>query len=517
MIVKVIYSDTGGFGHSFQGAVRYVASTPAESASDDRIDFVATRNLPSDNPEVCWRLMASHALHRKELMRQAGIALRGSGKGEVAHIVLSWSDDERSGLTKTEMLRAADGALRYLKLDGNQCFMAAHNDTDENPHLHLVASRVDLQTGKLVSAWRSHRALSKWALSYERSRGEVLIKQRERAWAARDNGITPPKAKKTTSKDQYELEKAVKRLYEARRRVTLVRRQTDDPRRRAELRATGRGLRVYYLAAVRASAERIALAKRNAVQRQRHARQGELLAQHHRHRRLQITEQAGDQKRRAKRRIENAVASRHARFDREHAEELRRFYRNETSRIGRLYNQLAYTDWKEVFRLRQLSGERGPSILSRAFTALSDVGHRRATIDTRHRERVARLYDDAKRMQQRRESRIDALVGRRLTAARVRYGRSLRLFDRLQAQSAARLKSDWGEFNAVRRGVTTSAREACERTRDLKPAPSPAEAARRKFKARVDDQGDSGGSESAGAAPKRVRRERKPRGSRRGP
>lgn len=271
---------------------------------------------------------------------------------------------------------------------------------------------------------------------------------------------------------------------------------------------------VYHHAAVAAAAERMAIAKQHALQTSRHEQQGEVLQQHHRHRTLQIKEQARDWKRRTKRRIERAVAGRHARLDREHEAELERFGRNESSRIGKLYNQLAYTDWKEVFRRRNESGERGPSILSRAFTALSDVGHRKATIDARHQTRVAKLYDDAKRMLARREERVDAEAARRLKAARVRYGLALRLFDRLQAESRQRMKAQWKEFNQVRRGVTTSAREAHERTRGLKPAPALVEEARRRFFERA--EGDGGGQDDATAVrPKRKRRPRKPRSPRR--
>lgn len=511
MIVKIVYGEGGGYGRSFRGAVRYVASTPAESPANDRVEFVAVRNLPSNDPEVCWRVMAGHAARRGELMRSAGLAKRGTGKGEVAHIVLSWAAEERAELTQAEMLRAADGALRYLRLGGNQCFIAAHNDTAENPHLHIIASRVDLRTGRLTPSWRSHRQLSKWALEYERSRGVVLLKQRERAWAARDAGIVPPKAKKSTSKDQRSLEKAVERLQESRRLVLLARRSESDPRRRAELRATGRTLRAYHLAAKAAAQGRLLLAALGVRQRERQARHAETLAVHDRHRRLLVEDAAVDRKRLTGRRIDQAVARRHERLDVEREAELARFYKNEAEPLGRVYNTLAYTDWKALFRRRSETGERGPSILSRAFTAFSDVGHRRATIDARHDARVRALYDKAAQSRVRREQRIDQWKRRRLRAERRRYGRALRLMERLQAESARRLAEAWRLAGEERKAITASARSAAEMTRGLRAAPSPAKAARKPFAGTEDGAGD--GDDGAPLTPvaPRPRRPRRPR------
>ncbi|MGL4514398.1 MAG: relaxase/mobilization nuclease domain-containing protein [Lacipirellulaceae bacterium] len=506
MIAKLVYGENG-YGRSFKGAVRYVASTPDGSSVADRIDFVAVRNLPSENPEAAWRLMAGHARRRKELMRKAGLALRGDGGGEVVHLVLSWAESEREGLTREEMLRAAEGALKRLNLDGNQCFLAAHSDTEENPHLHVIASRVDLETGRLVSAWRSHKALSRWALDYERGRGEVLVKQRERAWRARDEGLIPAKAKPSTSKDQHELEKAAKRLYDARRRVALVRRVTVDQRRRAELRASGKTLRVHYLAAKQAAVDRLALARKAELQRERHALQAERLAVHYRHRTLSLEERAKDLKREATRRVERAVANRHERLDREHAVELGRFYENERSRLGRIYNTLAYTNWGELFAQRRKTGEKGPSILSRAFTAFSDVGHRRATLLMRHETRVAELYAQGKRVLARREERIDQRLRVRLRLTLVKYGRSLGLFDRLQGASRTRLKAEWASCNEARRAVTASAKAAQEQVRELKRVASPAEDAKQVFGKRRSKKSASG---DGGCA-----KPNKPRGPRR--
>jgi hypothetical protein len=472
MIAKLVYGEHG-YGRSFKGAVRYVASTPAGARVVERVDFVAVRNLPNENAEVAWRLMASHARRRKELMQEAGIALRGEGSGEVVHLVLSWAASEREGLSKEEMLRAAEGALKRLGLDENQCFLAAHSDTEENPHLHVIASRVDLETGRLVSSWKSHRALSRWALEYERSRGEVLVKQRERAWRARDEGMIPAKAKKSTSKDQYELEKAVKRLYEARRRVLLVRRVTADKRLRAELKASGRRLRVALQTARKATADRLTLSRKGELQKERHAVQAERLAIHYRHREQAAKERAFDLKRSAKRRLERAVARQHKRLDAGFDLQMKRFYEKEATPIGRVYNALATADWRGLFVSRSSTGERGPSILSRAFTAFSDVGHRRAMILKRHEDQVATLYERGKRLLAEREARIDFGLRARLRAARVRYGRSLTLFDRLQQASRTRLQAAWGQAAEVRRQVTASAKLAEEQVRELKQGLSP--------------------------------------------
>lgn len=514
MIVKVIYGDEGSFGHSFKGGVRYVAYDADRKRTQERIDFIAVRNLPSEDPEVCWRLMASHALQRQDLMRKAGLKPRSSGKGEVAHIVLSWTKQERHFLTKAEMLRAADGALRYLKLDKNQCFMAAHNDTEENPHIHLIASRVDLETGKLVSSWRSHKALSRWALDYERARGRVVVAQRERNWLARDNGIIPPKAKKTTSKDQYELEKAEERIYEARRQVALLRRVTLDRQKRAELRASGTVLRAQHHAAQRAVTDRIKLIQKHAAVRQQSAEQQERLNEQHHLRTTSIKTWAKETKRVTKRRIERAVDRRLAAIQERHAQELESFDENERSNVGRLYNRFAYTDWKQAVASR-LSDEHGTSFLSTVFMAIGDAGHRRASLLVSQQAAVRQLYENASKMRKRRELRVDRQASGRLREARIRYGQALRLFDQLRESRTQQMKDEWKAFNRVRRGVAHSASEAAKQSRALgREFPTPFENARDLFHHKRVDVSDGKSEDKGGsvtAANGRLRRVRRPR------
>lgn len=157
--------------------------------------------------------------------------------------------------------------------------------------------------------------------------------------------------------------------------------------------------------------------------------------------------------------------------------------------------------------LQEGFGERGPSILSRSFTAFSDVGYRRALLVERHEERVAELYERAKRVLAAREARIELGLRERLRTARVKYGRSLRLFDRLPEASRARLKTAWGEAGEARREVTASAKLAEAKVRELKLVASPAEGAKQAFGKRRGAKKNKGGD--GGVEPTKPRRPRR--------
>jgi len=445
----------------------YIAHDQGKKESQDRIEFTHTRHLPNTSPQRVAAIMSATAMQRESLKRAAGIRPGGNpAKTLLHHIILSW-DQSQSDVSKEEMIRAANGALRYLGLERNQAYMAAHNDSEEgNRHLHIAVSRVDLENGKLIDGWRSHRRLSKWALKYGRETG-FQLKGREEAWLARENGIVPPKAKKTTSKDQYELEKSVKRLHEARRVVVLARKSETNPKRRAELKTAGTTLRQQHKEAQKAATARLDLAKKNAQQKQCHEQQRTDLHELYQQRVLHTREEGEGQKHTSRRRIEKATLRWQGRLTKKHASEKSTFLRNEETVIGLIYNRLAYTDWKAVFLRKQETGERGPSILSKAFTALSDVGHRLATMEQRQKREIQDLHGLRKQLQERRELRIDSRTDKAIKGHRVKFGRTVKLFDRLQEKSRSRLKEKWQAFNETRRGITKGARQAFEQTRPL--------------------------------------------------
>lgn len=170
-------------GHSFRGLARYVLhDVGAESA--ERVAWVETRNLATQNPEIAWRIMAATSMSQDRLKQQAGIARTGrKSKAHVLHVTLSWSKEEAPGLTREEMMRAANGALQALSAEDLQVMVVAHQEK-EHPHCHLVICRVGMD-GRVLSSSNDRLELSKWAEKYESDRGQILCNERVVANAMR--------------------------------------------------------------------------------------------------------------------------------------------------------------------------------------------------------------------------------------------------------------------------------------------------------------------------------------------
>lgn len=194
-------------GSSFRGLAAYLLHDKgAESA--ERVAWVETHNMGTSNPETAWRVMAATAMKQSELKEAAGVSNTGrKSKGVVLHYSLSWAEHEAEGLTKEEMIRAAKSSMaaygvdpdlfkpsaknipkRRQFADEHQAMIVCHSD-EKHPHVHVVVNRVHPEHGAILPTGKDQEKLSRWALDYEKSRGEVLCTQRERNWNMRDRGI----------------------------------------------------------------------------------------------------------------------------------------------------------------------------------------------------------------------------------------------------------------------------------------------------------------------------------------
>jgi hypothetical protein len=153
----------------------------------DRVAWTETRNLASDDPQVAQRIMIATARQADALKAAAGVKPTGrkATAGPVLTYSLAWHPNEREGLTREEMLRAADASLRVLGAQDHQALIVCHTDRS-HPHLHIVLCRVHPVTGKMLSASNDYRKLSAWAHDYEKFRGAILTPARAKnaeAWA----------------------------------------------------------------------------------------------------------------------------------------------------------------------------------------------------------------------------------------------------------------------------------------------------------------------------------------------
>lgn len=173
MIPKIIAK-----GKSFKGAAAYLLHDKAHALSSDRVAWVETRNLVSDDPQLGWRIMAATALDQERLKQMAGVKSTGRRSDKaVLHLSLSWHPDEQETLSREEMRRAAIGALKAIGADDRQAIFIAHND-ESHPHLHILCNRVSPDDGRMLSSSKDRLHLSKWAEKYEKERGRIYCEDR---------------------------------------------------------------------------------------------------------------------------------------------------------------------------------------------------------------------------------------------------------------------------------------------------------------------------------------------------
>ena len=77
-------------------------------------------------------------------------------------------------------------SLKALGMERHQALIVSHRDGQ--PHVHVIANRVDPESGKAAGLSRSKLKLSKWAEGYEREQGKIRCPQRERNNARRGQG-----------------------------------------------------------------------------------------------------------------------------------------------------------------------------------------------------------------------------------------------------------------------------------------------------------------------------------------
>ena len=178
-------------GRSFGGVADYCLHDPRMPGeahhleSAERVEWTETRNLATSEGERAGRIMAATAEAGPELKRLAGGAATGRKlEKPVCHYSLSWAKDEKPN--RQEMRRAAQESLKALGMERHQALVVSHRDGQ--PHVHVIANRVDPESGKAAGLSRSKLKLSKWAEGYEREQGKIRCPARERNNKRREAG-----------------------------------------------------------------------------------------------------------------------------------------------------------------------------------------------------------------------------------------------------------------------------------------------------------------------------------------
>ena len=102
---------------------------------------------------------------------------------DAMHLTLAWRVGEAP--SREEMEQAAQSALKAIGMENAKAIWASHRD-EQHAHLHIVASKIDPDTGRAYNLKSDYLKLSKWAQQYEREHGGIVCLRREGANELRD-------------------------------------------------------------------------------------------------------------------------------------------------------------------------------------------------------------------------------------------------------------------------------------------------------------------------------------------
>src|SRR6266705_3708319 len=157
---------------SFRVLARYL-SEGRTGEEQNRVAWVASRNLPTDDPELAARIMRATAGQNVRV------------KEPVYHLALSF--DPGDAVDRAAMERVADRVLETLGLQEHQVLIVAHADRG-HAHMHLMVNRVHPETGKVWSRWQDYPAIQRVLREEEEAFGLRRVPGRfsERAASERD-------------------------------------------------------------------------------------------------------------------------------------------------------------------------------------------------------------------------------------------------------------------------------------------------------------------------------------------
>lgn len=201
----------GRQGKSFKGAALYYLHDKGASTAE-RVEYTETRNLPTDDPDLGWRVMAATAKDSDRLKRDAGVDRRGRKLTKpVFHLSTSWHPEQKP--ERAHMVSTMDSALAALGLERHQAVYVIHND-EPHPHIHAFVNLVNQDNGRSNSVRYSKKRLSLWAEAYEREHGIYCDKRIENnAKRAQQKEKTPNKKTSRRKEKAIDLKAEITRRY----------------------------------------------------------------------------------------------------------------------------------------------------------------------------------------------------------------------------------------------------------------------------------------------------------------
>jgi Ti-type conjugative transfer relaxase TraA len=178
-------------GKGITGAVRYILGEGRDPESGElniladgqltRVDWFGGFGFgfeieSRDDADLARRIMEFDAQNQSSRTRQCEM--------DCVHLALCWRPGEEP--TKEQMAAAAHDALAAIGMGNARALFAAHND-ESYAHLHIVASKINPDTGRAYDLLGDFLKLSTWAEAYEREHsGGIVCSRREEANQLRD-------------------------------------------------------------------------------------------------------------------------------------------------------------------------------------------------------------------------------------------------------------------------------------------------------------------------------------------
>ena len=128
--------------NDFLALARYLIHGDARPTPPERVAWIATQNLATQDPELAAKIMAATAALSKRCTHAC------------LHTIIAWHPDEQP--TPEAMQEIAFKTLSLAGLAGHQALAMGHGDK-AHPHLHLMINRVHPETGRAWSDSHSHR------------------------------------------------------------------------------------------------------------------------------------------------------------------------------------------------------------------------------------------------------------------------------------------------------------------------------------------------------------------------
>jgi hypothetical protein len=165
-------------GKGISGALAYAMGQGNDEATgqrkelaageDSRATILGGQNFgfeidSAERMELARKVMEFQALPHNQASKTRKL------ENDCFHASLSWGDGQQP--SKEEMTEAAQSFLKAVGLEKARAVFIAHDDTD-HAHLHIVASRIDPETGRSLIQQNDFISGQKWAAQWERDHGQ---------------------------------------------------------------------------------------------------------------------------------------------------------------------------------------------------------------------------------------------------------------------------------------------------------------------------------------------------------